>query len=143
MSLSITISCHFSSIPCDNSNKIYRILIINNMTVCMVCSALKSLSYIGDVFARTEFFNPVAISASFFLCQLHLIQSSSVGIALDYGLDGRGSRVRFPAVAGNFSLHHRVQNGSGAHPASYLMGTRGSFLGGKAAGTWSWPLTSI
>jgi len=23
--------------------------------------------------------------------------------------------------------HHRVQNGSGAHPASYLMGTRGSF----------------
>jgi hypothetical protein len=26
-------------------------------------------------------------------------------------------------VAGNFSLHHRVQNGSGAHPASYPMGT--------------------
>jgi len=23
------------------------------------------------------------------------------------------------------------------------MGTRGSFLGGKAAGAWSWPLTSI
>jgi hypothetical protein len=31
-----------------------------------------------------------------------------------YGLDDRGSRVRFPAGAGNFSLHHRVQNGSGA-----------------------------
>jgi len=45
--------------------------------------------------------------------------------------------------AGNFSLHHRVQTGSGAHPASYPMGTRGSFPGGKAAGTWSWPLTSI
>jgi hypothetical protein len=27
--------------------------------------------------------------------------------------------VRFPAGAGNFSLHHRVQNGSGAYPASY------------------------
>jgi hypothetical protein len=27
----------------------------------------------------------------------------------------RGSRVRFPAGAGNFSLHHRVHNGSGAH----------------------------
>jgi hypothetical protein len=54
-------------------------------------------------------------------------------IALGYGLDDRGSRVRFPAGAGNVSLHHRVQNGSGAHPA-YLMGTRGSFLGGKAAG---------
>jgi hypothetical protein len=40
---------------------------------------------------------------------------SSVGIALGYGLDERGSGVRFPAGAGNFSLHHRVQNGSGAH----------------------------
>jgi hypothetical protein len=46
----------------------------------------------------------------------------SVGIALGYGLDDRGSRVRFPAGAGNFSLHHRcVQNGSGAHPACYPM----------------------
>jgi hypothetical protein len=52
-------------------------------------------------------------------------RDSSVGIALGYGLDDRGSRVRFTAGAGNFSLHHRVQNGSGAHPASYPMGTRG------------------
>jgi hypothetical protein len=37
----------------------------------------------------------------------------SVGIALGYGLDDRGSRVRFLAGAGNFSLHHRIQNGSG------------------------------
>jgi hypothetical protein len=59
---------------------------------------------------------------------------SSVGIALGYGLDDRGSRVRLPVGAGNFSLHHRVQNGSGAHPASYPMGTRGSFPGGKATG---------
>jgi hypothetical protein len=64
-------------------------------------------------------------------------RDSSVGIALGYWLDDRGSRVRFPAVAGNFSLHHRLQNGSGAHPASYPMGTRGSFPGGKAAGAWS------
>jgi hypothetical protein len=61
-------------------------------------------------------------------------RDSSVGIALGYGLDDRGSRIRFPAGAGNFSLHHRVQNGSGAHPASYPMGTRGPFPGGKAAG---------
>jgi hypothetical protein len=53
---------------------------------------------------------------------------------LGYGLDDRCSTVRFPAGAGNFSLHHRVQNGSGAQPASYLMGTRGSFPRGKAAG---------
>jgi hypothetical protein len=59
---------------------------------------------------------------------------SSVGIGLGYELDDRCSRVRFPAGAGNFSLHHRVQNSSGAHPSSYPMGTRGSFAGGKAAG---------
>jgi hypothetical protein len=56
----------------------------------------------------------------------------SVGVALGYGLDEQGSRVRFPVEAGNFSLHHRVQNGSGAYPASYPMGAWGSFPGGKA-----------
>jgi hypothetical protein len=61
-------------------------------------------------------------------------RDSSVGIALGYGLDDRGSRVRFPEGAGDFSLHHRVQNGSGAHPASYPMGMRGSFPGDKEAG---------
>jgi hypothetical protein len=60
-------------------------------------------------------------------------RDSSGGIALGYGLDDRGSRVRFPAGAGNFFLHLRVQNGSGAHPASYQMGTKGSFPGCKAA----------
>jgi hypothetical protein len=59
---------------------------------------------------------------------------NSVRITLGYGLDNRGSRVRLTAGVGNFSLHHRVQNGSGAHPASYQMGTEGSFTGGKAAG---------
>jgi hypothetical protein len=52
---------------------------------------------------------------------------------LSSGLDDHGSKVRFLARAGNFSLHHRVQNGSGAHPA-YPLGTRGSFHGGKAVG---------
>jgi hypothetical protein len=70
-------------------------------------------------------------------------RDSSVGIALGYGLDDRGSMVWFPTGAGNFSLHHRVQNGSGAHQASYPMGTGGSFPGSKAAGAWSWPLPSI
>jgi hypothetical protein len=32
--------------------------------------------------------------------------------------------------------------GSGAQPA-YPIGTRGSFPGGKTAGAWSWPLSSI
>jgi hypothetical protein len=67
----------------------------------------------------------------------------SVGIALGHGLDDRDSRVRFPARAGNSSLHHRLRNGSGFQTASCLMGTRGSFPGGNVAGAWSWPLTSI
>jgi hypothetical protein len=57
-------------------------------------------------------------------------RDSSVGIALGYGLDDRGSGVRFTAGAGNFSLSYRVKNGSGAHPASYPMGIRSSFPGG-------------
>jgi hypothetical protein len=44
---------------------------------------------------------------------------------------------------GNFSRLHHVQTGSGAHPASYPMGIRWSFPGGKAAGSWSWLLTSF
>jgi hypothetical protein len=59
---------------------------------------------------------------------------SSVGTALGYRLDDRCSRARFPAGIGNFSLQHRVQNGSGAHLASYPMIARVSFPGGRAAG---------
>jgi hypothetical protein len=61
-------------------------------------------------------------------------RDSSFGVALRYGLDDRGSRVRLPEGAGNFSLHHRVQNGSGAHPASYQIGTGGFFPGVKRPG---------
>jgi hypothetical protein len=56
-----------------------------------------------------------------------------------YGLNDRMIGLRFSAGAGNFSLQHHVRTGSGAHPASYPMGNRGSFPGGKAAGAWSWP----
>jgi hypothetical protein len=37
--------------------------------------------------------------------------------------------VRVPAGAGNFSLYHSVQTGSGPPLASYQMGTGGSFPG--------------
>jgi hypothetical protein len=55
-------------------------------------------------------------------------RDSSVGIATGYRLEGRGSTFRFPAGAGNFSLHHCVQKGSGTHTALYPMGAGGSFL---------------
>jgi hypothetical protein len=60
-----------------------------------------------------------------------------VGITHWYSVKIRAglSVVQAQVGAGNFSLHHRrVQTGSGAHPASYPMSTRGSFPGGKAAG---------
>jgi len=38
--------------------------------------------------------------------------------------------INIHMYTGNFSLHHRVQTGSGANPASYTTGTRGSFSGG-------------
>jgi hypothetical protein len=59
------------------------------------------------------------------------------------GLRAGWSWVRVAAGTGNFSLHHSVQTGSGAHLASYTVGTRDSFAGGKEAGAWSWPLTCI
>jgi hypothetical protein len=52
-------------------------------------------------------------------------RDSSVGIVTGYGLDNRMIGVRLPEEAGNFSLRHHYQTGSGAHPASYPMGTGG------------------
>jgi hypothetical protein len=68
---------------------------------------------------------------------------SSVSIANGYGLDNRMIRVQFLAGARNFSLPHYVQTSSGAQPASYPVGTRGSFPQSKVAGVWRWPLTCI
>jgi hypothetical protein len=42
--------------------------------------------------------------------------------------------VRVPTGDGYFSLHYRVQIGSGVRPASYPMDTRGSFPGDKVLG---------
>jgi hypothetical protein len=61
-------------------------------------------------------------------------RDSLVGIATGYGLNDRMIGVRFLAGTGNFSLLHRVQTSSGAHPAFYPMDTWGSFPGVKAAG---------
>jgi hypothetical protein len=54
--------------------------------------------------------------------------SQGAGIAQWYRAGMMG--VRVPAGAGNFTLHRRVQTGSGAHATSYTMGTRGCFPGG-------------
>jgi hypothetical protein len=59
---------------------------------------------------------------------------SSVGIATGYGLVDRDSGVLFPSGAGNLSLLHSVQTGSGFHPASYPEDTGGFFPGLKRPG---------
>jgi hypothetical protein len=51
------------------------------------------------------------------------------GIATSYRLEDRGVGVRAPVGSRIFSSPNRP------------IGTGGSFLGGKAAGAWSWPLT--
>jgi hypothetical protein len=88
-----------------------------------------SPSYISpDVFiVRDSFSLP-------FLLMVHPPHTYSQANPTRLRAGDRCSRVRFPAGAGNYSLHHRVQNGSGVHPASYPMGTGGSFPGSKAAG---------
>jgi hypothetical protein len=50
----------------------------------------------------------------------------------DYGPDDRAIEVRSPKGAEDFSSSCCIQTGSGAHPASYAMGTGASFPGGKA-----------
>jgi hypothetical protein len=60
---------------------------------------------------------------------VHIV-SCSGSIVSDYGLDDRGSIPRQGAE--DFSSSPCVQSGSGAHPASYPMGTGGLFPGGKA-----------
>jgi hypothetical protein len=61
-----------------------------------------------------------------------LSRGSSSSIVSDYGLDDRAIEVRFPTGAEDFSSSPCIQTGSGAHPASYPMGSGGPFPGGKA-----------
>jgi hypothetical protein len=56
---------------------------------------------------------------------------SSVGIVMGYGLKDRRS---IPGRSKNFSLLHSVQTCSGAHPASYPMGTGALSPGVKGPG---------
>jgi len=122
------------------------------MCVCVCARARQSTSSIQDeqqTFWTVNEYHTMEISGIsyelkllattthvFVIC-VSLISNDNLlaGTALGYGLDDRGSRVRFLAGTGTFSLHHRIQNNSGAHPASYPMG--------EVAGAWSWPLTSI
>jgi hypothetical protein len=55
----------------------------------------------------------------------------SVGVVTGCGLDNRDSIL---GKGKSFFVHHIVQTGFGAHPASYPKGIEGCFHGCKAAG---------
>jgi len=82
------------------------------------------------------FLDPIIFLHSLFsdMCNLYSSklkkQIFNVCLLMFSGLDDWGSRVQFSVGRGDFSLHYCVQNGSGAHPASYPIGSRGSFPGG-------------
>jgi hypothetical protein len=79
------------------------------------------------------------VYVTYFVCKVefHTIsinikrRDSSVCITTGYRLHDQGSGVRFPAGAGNLSLHHRLQTGSGALRTSYPLHTGGLFPGVK------------
>jgi hypothetical protein len=61
--------------------------------------------------------------------QCDITNDASIGIVMSYGL-----QPGFDPLQGlNFSLLHSIWNGSGAHPASYRMGTKVALVGGKGA----------
>jgi hypothetical protein len=60
-------------------------------------------------------------------------RGSSGSIVSDYGLDDQVIEVRSPTGSEDFSSSPCVQTGSGAHPASYLMGTGGKARPGRDA----------
>jgi hypothetical protein len=72
---------------------------------------------------------------------LNLSRDSSVGIATGYGLDDRGVGVRVPVGSRIFCSPLRPDRLWGPHN-NLSNGYWGSFLGGKADGAWSGPLTS-
>jgi hypothetical protein len=76
-------------------------------------------------------------NSTFYFCNLSLQLLSRCSDGLRAGRPGIELRQ-----GQEFSLLHSVQTGSGAHSLSYTMGTGDSFSEGKAAGAWSWPLTS-
>jgi hypothetical protein len=86
---------------------------------------------------------PVCNTETFFVSEFHtgtyqyMLHSfeqpgSSVSTMSRYGLDDQAIGVRSSAGAKDFSYVLYAQTGSGAHPISCTMGTRGTFPGGKA-----------
>jgi hypothetical protein len=70
---------------------------------------------------------------SFYIQDEYESRGSSDSIVSDDGLDDRAIAVRSSTGAEDFSSSPCVQTGSGAHPASYPMGTGGKARPGRDA----------
>jgi hypothetical protein len=92
------------------------------------CDPQKEFSFFLLSLVLLTYFLPYFFSSFYFLSEAGRVQWYIAG--LRFGRSG----VQVLAGAGNFSLHHRIQTGSGAHPASYPMCTKGSFPENKVAG---------
>jgi hypothetical protein len=79
---------------------------------------------------QTSVRQPILINGRYKCASISRVNSGS--IVSDYGLDDQAIGVRSPAGAKDFSCNLCVQTGTGAHPASYPMGTVGPFPAGKA-----------
>jgi hypothetical protein len=130
---------HVSHQPQSHLNRWLQILKLNILSVLLSCTSLSLSLYLFCLFIYLIFvflpFFSLYISLQF-ITTLYFEMWLIPRLAQWYsaGLPAGWSGVRVPAGAGNFSLHHRVQTDSGAHPASYPMGIRGSFHGGKRPG---------
>jgi hypothetical protein len=126
------------TVKCTRASRCEQITLSSWRSIKLRVCWTASLHAAGHVHCVGEqpLFSGAALSENIYhqLILLPKSRNSSVGIALCCGLHDRGSKVRFPARAGNLSLHHWVQNGSGAHPASYPVCTRALSLGVKWTG---------
>jgi hypothetical protein len=99
-----------------------------NWNVCYIMFFLAT-SRFWERYIMTELCNSMSYNG----LRMDMRRYSSVGIAIEYGPDDRRVGFRVPVGWRTFLLHV-VQTGSGAYPASYPVGSTGSFPGGKTAG---------
>jgi hypothetical protein len=100
---------------------------------CDLCYA--HFLFRGNLELRILFFEGALYSVYDFLS---IYMKHTVGTADGHRLESQGVSALVRATIFPLCIS---QTGSGAHPA-FSMGTRGSFQASKAAGAWSWPLTS-
>jgi hypothetical protein len=103
-------------------NMLLRTLFSNTLSLCSSLNVRDQVSQPYKTTGRIMVLYILTFGAGF----------SSGSIVSDYVLDDRAIGVRSPAEAKNFSSILCVQTGSGAHPASCMVGTGGYFPEGKA-----------